>query len=69
MPIVKLFLDICLFRKGPQDVPLSKPLLTLTLIFALMASTLISLMEVGFFRLWCNQLVQPCYLSATSPAC
>ena len=50
MPIVRLFVDICLFRKGPQDVPLSKLLLALTLIFALLASTLISLMEVGFFQ-------------------
>ena len=50
MPIVKLFVDICLFRKGPQDVPLSKLLLVLTLIFALLASALISLTEVGFFQ-------------------
>lgn len=31
MPLIQLFLDICLFRKGPQDLPASKVLLKLVL--------------------------------------
>lgn len=31
MPLIKLFLDICLFRKGPQDVPYSNFLFNLSL--------------------------------------
>ncbi len=31
MPLIKLFLDICLFRKGPQDTPASTMLLNWTL--------------------------------------
>jgi hypothetical protein len=29
MPLIKLFFEICLFRRGPQDVPASKTLLGL----------------------------------------
>lgn len=31
MPLIRLFLDICLFRKGPQDAPASQMLLWLVL--------------------------------------
>lgn len=31
-PLLNLFLDICLFRKGPQDVPASTPLLKICLL-------------------------------------
>ena len=50
MPIFKLFLDICLFRKGPQDIPLSRFLLVLTLVFTLPTSMLLSWVEVEFFQ-------------------
>lgn len=50
MPIFKLFLDICLFRKGPQDIPLSRFLLVLTLMFTLSTSMLLSWVEVEFFQ-------------------
>jgi hypothetical protein len=50
MPIFKLFLDICLFRKGPQDIPLSRFLLVLTLVFTLSTSMLLSWVEVEFFQ-------------------
>ena len=50
MPIFKLFLDICLFRKGPQDIPLSGFLLVLTLMFTLSTSILLSWVEVEFFQ-------------------
>ena len=50
MPIFKLFLDICLFRKGPQDMPRSRFLLALTLIFTLSTSMVLSWEEVEFFQ-------------------
>jgi len=50
MPIFKLFLDICLFRKGPEDIPPSRFLLMLTLVFTLSTSMLLSWVEVEFFQ-------------------
>ncbi len=50
MPIFKLFLDICLFRKGPQDIPLSRFLLAITLIFTLSTSMVLSWVEVELFQ-------------------
>ncbi len=50
MPLIKLLLDLCLFRRGPQDIPLSRFLLVLTLAFSLLASILLSWLEVGFFQ-------------------
>jgi hypothetical protein len=43
MPILRLLLDICLFRKGPEDVPASLFLLGLTLLgYALVGLLLLS---------------------------
>lgn len=39
--LLDLFLDICLFRKGPQDVPMSWVLLKLTLLTYGMSSLLV----------------------------
>lgn len=56
MPIFKLFLDICLFRKGPQDVPLSHFLLVISLNFALLTSIMLSWVEVAFFQAFLQSL-------------
>jgi hypothetical protein len=45
MPLIQLFLDICLFRKGPQDVPASQFLLGLILSLNLLVSAGLLLME------------------------
>jgi hypothetical protein len=43
MPILRLFWDICLFRKGPEDVPASSFLFGLTLLgYALLGLLLLS---------------------------
>ena len=48
MPFLRLFLDICLFRKGPEDVPASLFLLGLTLLgYALVGLFLLSF-QTGF---------------------
>ena len=48
MPLIKLFLDICLFRKGPQDVPAY----TVLFWFALLAFFLVGLIEAFFTGQW-----------------
>jgi hypothetical protein len=45
MPLLRLFVDICLFRKGPQDAPTSRMLLKLVLAAYLLANLLITLLE------------------------
>ncbi|QSA98597.1 hypothetical protein [Methylococcus sp. EFPC2] len=43
MPLIRLFLDICLFKKGPQDVPASRFLFGL----ALLAFAVVGLVLTG----------------------
>lgn len=53
MLLLHLFLDICLFRKGPQDVPDSRFLLGLVLAFYLGVGTLLLTPETGLAQaLW-----------------
>jgi hypothetical protein len=62
--LAKAFIDICLLRKGPQDLPNSSVLLTLCLIFYTLLDVLltvqtrpftdallVSLVDVGFLLL------------------
>lgn len=50
MPLIQLFLDICLFRKGPQDIPASRFLLGLILGLNLLVSTGLLLMEADVIQ-------------------
>lgn len=47
MPLIRLFFEICFFRKGPQDVPASGFLLGLTICISLLFSILLGLLEVS----------------------
>jgi hypothetical protein len=48
MPLMKLFLDICLFRKGPQDAPYSKFLFNLSLGAFLLVDVILGLMQTDW---------------------
>ena len=48
MPLIKLFLDICFFRQGPQDVPRSRFLLGMVVSANLLFSIVLGLFEVDF---------------------
>ena len=48
MPLLRLFLDICLFRKGPQDAPASALLLKLALAAYVLAGLALAALETPF---------------------
>jgi hypothetical protein len=49
MPLIRLFLDICLFKKGPQDIPNSSILLRLVMLaYWTMGLVLLSLQMAWF---------------------
>ncbi len=48
MPLIRLLLQLCLFRKGPQDVPASPLLLGIGLTFYLLAGILLLGLETGW---------------------
>lgn len=48
MPLLKLLLDICLYRKGPQDLPASGFLLRLTLAVYWVVGTLLQAPDTGW---------------------
>lgn len=48
MPLIRLFIEICLFRKGPQDIPPSMLLLWLTACTYLMVGFLLLGLEVDW---------------------
>ena len=50
MALIKLFVDIVLFRKGPQDVPASQLLLGLCLLAYLLIGELMLLMDETLLR-------------------
>jgi hypothetical protein len=54
MPLIRLFFDICLFNKGPQDCPASMLLLGLAVAANLAVGTGLSLVETG----WIEALTQ-----------
>lgn len=54
MPLVRLFLDICSFNKGPQDAPASSLLLELVVAANLGLGFGLALMELG----WVEALLQ-----------
>lgn len=47
MALIKLLLDICLFRKGPQDIPYSILLLSLTVLWNITVSVALGLIDMG----------------------
>lgn len=54
MPLIRLFLDISLFNKGPQDTPASTFLLALTVAANLIVGIGLSVLEAD----WADALVQ-----------
>jgi hypothetical protein len=50
MPLLKLFLDICLFRKGPQDAPASPALLKLALSAYFLVGLLLAILEAHWLE-------------------
>lgn len=50
MPLLKLFLDICLYRKGPQDLPASGFLFRLVLAVYLALGTLLLAPDTGWLQ-------------------
>lgn len=50
MPLLKLFLDICLYRKGPQDLPASGFLFRLVLVIYLALGTLLLAPDTGWLQ-------------------
>ena len=54
MPLIRLFLNICLFNKGPQDNPASTLLLGLAIVANLVVAIAMSLFEVS----WAEALMQ-----------
>ena len=48
MPLIKLFLDICFFHQGPQDVPRSRFLLGMAVGANLLFSIMLGSFEVDF---------------------
>lgn len=48
MPLIRLLFQICIFRKGPQDVPASLPLLWVTLVLYLVMGILLLGQETGW---------------------
>ncbi len=54
MPLIKLFLDICLFRKGPQDTPAS----TMLLKWTLGAYFLVGFVLLGLETRWVEAVLQ-----------
>jgi hypothetical protein len=45
MKLIRLFLEICLFKKGPQDVPRSELLLGLAVTASILLGAVLALME------------------------
>lgn len=54
MPLIRLFLDIALFNKGPQDTPASQLLFTMTLVANLGVALALALLEPD----WLQTLLQ-----------
>lgn len=52
MPLLRLFLDICLYRKGPQDCPASDFLLGLTIAanFIISSLVILSMTDTGILE-------------------
>jgi len=54
MPLIKLFLDICFFRKGPQDTPASNVLLGL----AVLAYMIVGFVLLGLEGNWAGAIIE-----------
>ncbi|MGX2039438.1 hypothetical protein ACWJKU_04790 [Methylocaldum sp. MU1018] len=54
MPLIKLFLDICFFNKGPQDTPASNVLLG----FSVLAYLIAGIVLLGLEGDWAGALVE-----------
>jgi hypothetical protein len=54
MPLIRLFLDICLFKKGPQDTPASPVLMGL----AVLAYLGVGMVLLGLETAWGEALLQ-----------
>ena len=62
--LLNLYLDICLLRKGPQDLPMSQVLLKLSLTIYALSSWLILLVVTGPFDALLQALVDSALLAA-----
>lgn len=58
MELIVLFIDICLFRRGPQDVPASRLLFGLALIAYLVVGELLLIVEADWFEAALQSLVE-----------
>lgn len=56
--VVKLFLDICLFKKGPQDIPSSYGLLYVLIVVYALISFLVLFIGAGWFDAVLQVLVE-----------
>lgn len=63
MLLFKAFIDICLFRKGPQDLPASRFLLGLALILNVLASLILAGLDVDLSRALLQSLTAPAVLT------
>jgi len=50
MPLVRLFLDLCLFKKGPQDMPASMMLLKLALLAYFLVGMALTVLETDWLE-------------------
>jgi len=50
MPLIRLFLEICLFRKGPQDAPASTMLLRLVLVAYFLVGVVLTTLETPWLE-------------------
>lgn len=58
MPLLKVFLDICLFRRGPQDVPASPLLFGLAMLVYLIVGVVLLSLEGPLFQAVLQALVE-----------
>ena len=63
MPLLKLFLDICLFRRGPQDLPASSFLLGLTVGGNVLVSWLLAGLDGELLPALLQSLLAPAWLA------
>ncbi|MDD1649776.1 MAG: hypothetical protein LUO80_05210 [Methylococcaceae bacterium] len=63
MPLVKRFVDICLFRNGPQDLPASRFLLGLVIVLNVLVSVFLAGLEADLPQAMLQSLLAPALLA------
>lgn len=63
MPLVKCFLDLCLFRSGPQDLPASRFLLSLVIILNVLVSVFLASLEGELSQAVLQSVLAPALLA------